>query len=346
MKLTVRFSSIGLMLEALAKQLRGELGRDELREILSHEDVQFEFMRYKAIGAEIGEEEYLDYFLALPEVGINQIESRALKAQHCYMQYLMENLNLFLEARQELEHLTSPSMLEQQFEQAAKWLPEHLNWPEIRFIFTIGIGGSGGYVWQNSTCFDFIKIVKDSSLDSFAATLCHEIHHVGMGVLLEEINLDALSLESWFYAIFSGEGLAVKYCNNAEGVLSKAIYSGSKNVGLDRFSWDYLNQHFEEYIQKFCQAVRAIRSGEVKTREELWQLIGGLLMGSHTHDQEPGEIPRLMHTPLYSLGNELWGLIHDCFGKDVVFDALRNLNKFPELLNAALSRVGRDDLSI
>jgi hypothetical protein len=46
------------------------------------------------------------------------------------------------------------------------------------------------------------------------------------------------------YLYFSGEGLAVKYCNNAERVLSKSIYSGCKNIGLYSFSWKYLNDDF------------------------------------------------------------------------------------------------------
>jgi len=125
----------------------------------------------------------------------------------------------------------TPEIFEQQIKVALKGLPNYVKLPHINFLFTIGIGQSFGWILENNVHFDFLQLIKDKSLDDFIATISHEVHHVAINFLSKEMDFNSISLEELFYLYFAEEGLAVKYCNNAEGVLSKSIYSGPKNIG-------------------------------------------------------------------------------------------------------------------
>lgn len=139
---------------------------------------------------------------------------------------------------------------------------------------------------------------------------------------------------------FSGEGLAVKYCNNAEGVLSKSIYQSANNIGLDDFTWKYLNDDFYNTMANFRKTISDIRDNNIRSVDELDKLILGYWMNPYTEEQDKKEIPKLKHFRLYSFGNDIWGIIHDCFGKSVVFETLRNPESFPVIFNNCLHKIG------
>ncbi len=190
-------------------------------------------------------------------------------------------------------------------------------------------------------------LVKDElSREILGSTIAHETYHVGMDVLFRSIDFHKLSLEEQFYLCFAGEGLAVKYCNNAEGVISRAIHKGPRNIGLVNFSWQYLNNDFHNTMAQFRETVRKIREHEINGSEQLEQNIRDYWMCSHTENQQPEEIPRLQQFRLYSLGNDIWGVIHDCFGKVVLYDTVKNPQKFPEVFNKSLRKIGREELQI
>lgn len=79
---------------------------------------------------------------------------------------------------------------------------------------------------------------------------------------------------------------------------------------------------------------------------DIGQLILGYWFTLYTTEQEKTEVPKLKHSRNYSLGNDLWGLIHDVYGKDKVFDTIRHLDRYKEVLNSALTSIGREDLLI
>lgn len=54
-----------------------------------------------------------------------------------------------------------------------------------------------------------------------------------------------------------------------------------------------------------------------------------------THD-----IPKLLHFRLSSFGNEIWGVIHDCFGKNAVYETFMHPETFPTVYNNALEKQG------
>ena len=235
MKYAVRYSSIRTMFELLKKLKLGTLEKSEIENMLKHEDYKFEFLRYRN---RISEDEFIEYFLNLPHILDKDLTNEDLRIHHKYYKDLLDNLDFYsTKANEVLERLT-PKLFAEQTSIALSGLPNGIKLPDLNFIFTIGIGQSFGYVYENGMHFDLLQLIKDKSINEFCAVISHEVHHVGINTIVETIDLNAISLEALFYLYFSGEGLAVKYCNNAEGVLSKSIYDGNKNVGLDSFTWE------------------------------------------------------------------------------------------------------------
>ncbi|CAK7086026.1 DUF5700 domain-containing putative Zn-dependent protease [Tissierella sp.] len=343
MDFSVRFSSIKNMLELCKKLTTGNVERKDIENILKHEDYKFEFARYKG---RVSEDEYTDYLLDLSNLNENDITNLDLKTHHSYYKDLLANLDFYREKLIELKSLLTTSLFNEQISIALKGLPEDIKLPDSNFIFTIGIGQSFGYVYQNGMHFDFLQLAKDKTISEFCSTIAHEVHHVGINAIYEQMDLNNISLESLFYLYFSGEGLAVKYCNNAEGILSKSIYSGVKNKGLDTFTWKYLNDDFYNTMTHFRKDINDIRNNNIKSVDELERLISQYWMNPYTAEQSKEEIPKLKHFRLYSFGNDIWGIIHDCFGKSAVFETLKNPEKFPMMFNKSLDKMGYGQFKI
>lgn len=343
MKIEVSYETVGEMLQLCRQLKEGVLDRDRLESLLDHEDYQLEFARYQG---RVSREEFIEFFINFFDLNYQEITNDDFKSHYENYQYLFANLDLYERECQKLEQYTKEDFA-LQAEIAMKGLPEDVSLPELKFVFTISIGMSFGWVYGNCSHFDVIQLVKEFGVEDFKSAVAHEIHHIGMNKFYEQIDLEGLSLEELFYLYFSGEGLAVKYCNNAEGHLSKPIYKGETNVGLDDFTWEYLNNDFDDTYNHFIEHLEMIRSGKINSREELERdLIQKYWMDTHTKEQDSDEKPRLKHFRLYSFGNEIWGVIHDVFGKDKVFKTLRNLATFPKVYNEAVKKIGREEYSI
>ena len=343
MQFSINYSSIYTMLQLCNELKSGNVNEKEISQLINHEDYKFEFSRYKN---RVSEEEFINYFLNLPNLNEDSITNNDLKIHHKYYMYLLDNLDLFIDKEKELNKWFKKNIFEEQINYALKGLPDDLKLPELKFIFTIGIGQSFGYVHGNGMHFDFLQLIKEKSLGDFCSTIAHEVHHVGMNLIHESIDFNTLTLEGMFYLYFSGEGLAVKYCNNAEGILSKPISDGPKNIGLDSFTWEYLNNDFDNTMNQFKETIRKIRNNEIKSTEELVSHLEEYWMNPLTKEQKQGDVPKLKHFRLYTFGNDIWGVIHDCFGKGVVYETLKNPENFPVVYNRALQEIGRIDLQI
>lgn len=337
MTFSIRFSSIKNMIELCKRLNTKHVKKQDIENILKHEDYKFEFARYKG---RVQEEEYTDYLLELTNLTEDRIKNIDLKIHHSYYIDLLNNLDLYTEKLKELEKSLTPELFEKQISIALKGLPDDITLPDLNFVFTIGIGQSFGYVYKNGMHFDFLQLVKDRSISEFCSTVSHEVHHVGMNIIHEQIDMNTISLESLFYLYFSGEGLAVKYCNNAEGVLSKGIYNGLKNIGLDSFTWKYLNDDFYNTMAHFRKTISDIRNNNISSADELNKDISEYWMNPYAEGQDKNEIPKLKQFRLYSFGNDIWGVIQDCFGKNAVFETIKTPEKFPKMFNEALDKIG------
>ncbi len=340
MKVNIRKDSVPVMIELMRSLKKGTLADDMLDELLDHPDYVMEFSRYnKGITREV----FADYLKKFPALTENDISNINLRIHHKYYRDFYEDPDTYEKSLSLLDF--DSEALNEQAQIAKKGLPDDLKIEQVDLVFTIGIGPSFGYIHGNNIHFDFLQLVKEKSKAEFDASIAHEIHHVGFNALISEEAMRKLSLEELFYLYFSGEGLAVKYCNNAEGNLSKSIYPGPKNIGLDPYSWNYLNRDFENMMRRFKSTLGKIRNGTFTT-EDFQKELKDYWMNPYHENQDDQAVPALKQLRLYSFGNEIWGVIHDAFGKAKVFETLRNLKTFPEVYNQALAKLGKKTYTI
>ena len=255
-------------------------------------------------------------------------------------------------AEPKFHEIFSITTLEEQKRIAQIGLPDDLDLGNITFLFTIGVGMSFGWPYcdeklGNFIHFDFIQLFKQFSIEEIHSFIAHEIHHIGVNSLHDNLDIGTLSLEEIFYLLFSGEGLAVKYCNNAEGTLSKRYDPNTApNLGLDPFSWEYLNNDFQNTFETFKKHLERIRAGEISNQEELMGLFQEYWMNEHTDEQDSSDSPKLKQSRFYSFGNELWGTIQDVFGKSKVYWLFNNLSEFVQTFNEALEISGKSEYKI
>ncbi|MHA1303665.1 MAG: DUF5700 domain-containing putative Zn-dependent protease [Candidatus Heimdallarchaeaceae archaeon] len=343
--MSIEFSveTIPLMFKLLDKLKNNELKKKELLDLLSHPDYQVEFKRYKG---RISKEEFIDFFLNYFKLEVDKITNPDLRIQYDFIRMYYEDPDKYKTYYTRLKNL-SFDLIEKEYRRALKGLPSSVNINNIKMAITISIGRSGAWAYNNNIHFDLLKLVSVTTFEGFVANIAHEIHHVGFNQYCENIDFKNIDLESLFYFCFASEGLAVKYCNNASGILSKSIYSDEQeNIGIDAESWHYLKEDFADTYQNFKTHISMIRSKAIIDQQELLQIVKDYWMNFHKKDQAETEVPKLRFCRLYSMGNEIWGLLHDTYGKERTFEILKNLHQFPEAYNEALKKIGRVDLLI
>jgi hypothetical protein len=337
MKVNISFDTIDEMLE-LSRQVRdGRLDMERLGRVLNHLDYQIEFERYNG---RVSKEEFIDFFSNFFSIDYEKITNKDFKARYDNMKHLLDNIDYYITECNKIKQF-SKDIFEKQAELAKRGLPDDLEFDEVSFIFNIGIGMSFGYPYKDYTVYDIVHLVRNETFESFLSVLSHEIHHVGINHLENTLDMDKLSIEGLFYLYFLGEGLAVKYCNNGEGNLTKRIYDSEPNLGMDSFTWKYLNDDFDDTFKTFKKHISMIRNGEIKNREDLNKIFFDYWMNAYTYDQDKNEPPKLKQSRNYSLGNDIWGVIHDVFGKEKVYEVFKNPECFPEVFNDAVRKIGK-----
>lgn len=348
MEIRVNRDTISEMIELCEKHKNNTLKQAELEMLLEHEDYKIEFERYNKTGGPRGgfsKEEYVDFFMNFFKLNPIEIKNERLKMRYSDLKYFFDNLDFYKEQIEMLDCINE-TVIAEALTYTFCGLPESLKLDKLYFIFSVGLGNSGGWLYKDYSQYDIVYFLKKFDMNIVSNTIAHEVHHIGLNMFFNSLELETLGLEEYFYLMFSGEGLAVKYCNNGEGILTKRIYDSEPNIGMGEFSWQYLNNDFDDTYMNFKDHISKIRNGEIKDMNELGKYISEYWMGLHTKEQDKTEIPKLTQSRNYSLGNDIWGLIHDTYGKDVVFNTLANPMKFRELYNNALQKINRSDLMI
>lgn len=352
MNFNIRLETVSLMLDLCKKHKEGKLLESELLELLDHDDYGVEFERYNIDGlplSKIPKTEFVDFFMNIFNLNENDIQNERLKMRYPDLIYFFNNLDYYQEKIKKLVNLDK-KVFSDALQYTYNGLPKDAKLGNLDMIFTISIGNSFGWPYKNCVHFDVINLFKFIDIDNLEvlkAFIGHEAHHIGLNKYLDEISSRDIELEGYFYNFFSFEGLAVKYCNNSEGILTKRIYNNlGINIGLDKFTWDYFRDEFEEMYNNFKLHLGLIRSGEIDSMDKLNEILEKYWLSPYTKEQDKTEQPKLKHYRSYYLGTETWGLIHDCFGKEKVFQVLNNPMSFPEVLNDALKMIHREDLLI
>ena len=348
MEINLRNSTIDPMLALCKKHKQGNLKREELENLLEHEDYQLELDRYNKEGGPRGgftKEEFVDFFMNFFELNPEEIQNVRLKMRYSYLKELFDNLDYFCKQAELVKTITKGHVLKTlQYTQFG--LPENIKLERLDIIFSLGLGPSGGWFYNNASQYDLIHFFKDFDRDRLLHVIAHESHHIGMGKLYGGIDEARITPEEYLYIFLSGEGLAIKYCNNAEGVLTKKIYNDASNIAYDEYTMEYLRNDFMETFKRFKEQIEMCRNGQIKTVTELAPYLAEYWMNLHTHQQDKNEVPKLSASRNYTFGCEIWGLIYDVFGNWKVFELLNNPKEFPAAFNEALKEIGRTDLYI
>ena len=312
------------MLEFLRDLKKGQATRSQLTEIFNHPDYDYEFRRYGATT----KEPLIDYFLKLNTIKESEIpflrSSRIteLKDKHPLWLSAYKDPDHYETIYNKVKQFITDEMLAEVAMLVNRGLPDGFALDTVDAICTLSIGGSNGYVFDGAFHFDLLRLVE-GDLKELPLLLAHEAHHVAMMKYGADF-VHTLTLEEWYIHCFSGEGLAVKFCNNAQGVISKPLYENrSPNEGLDAFSMNYLNGKFEEALSVFQKTLASIRAGTM-SQESVYQQINEYWLNFHTEGQHDEETPKLSQPLLYSFGNDLFGAIYDAYGKAILFDCVRH----------------------
>jgi len=345
MEINVRYETIPKMIELCKKHKAGKLDKQELNELLEHDDYKVEFNRYNSGGNPRGgfsKEEYIEFFMNFFNLNVDEIKNVRLKMRYHDLKYFFDNLDFYEEQSKKIYDITKEFIAEA-LEYTFYGLPQNIKFDRLDFIFSVGLGNSGGWFYENCSHYDIVQYLKDFDLYNIKHTIAHEIHHIGLYKYIDDLKIEEkLTPAEYMFLLLAGEGLAVKYCNNGEGVLTRRIYKDEiANIGMDRFTWDYLNSDFDNTFNNFKTQVRQLERNEIT---DINKLISEYWFSLYTAEQKNTEVPKLKHSRNYSLGNDLWGLIHDVYGKEKVFDTLQHLDQFVEVLNSALVSIGREDL--
>jgi len=317
-------SSIKPMLGFLRDLKNDKADEQMLREILNHPDYDFEFRRYEIES----KEPFIKYFMQLStinETDIPEIDTKRktiLRDKHKKWLSAYENLEHYEMLYDKIKSSITDDTLEGINARVKRGLPGNTAIDDVRIISTMSIGPSFGYVFDGALHFDLMGF-EDDSLDTLPSLIAHETHHLAMWKYVSAF-IENLTLEERYIFQFTGEGLAIKFCNNAQGAISKAIDADCPiNEGLDAFSIAYLNERFDEDFEVFEDTLDSIRAGKMdkdtvfKQFEEYW-------WNPYTDEQSRDEEPLLKQSRMYTFGNDLFGAIYDAHGNEKLFECVRN----------------------
>ena len=308
----LRISSIPLTLDYLAHSLGDE---SAARALLAHPDYQFEARRYG-----LPSTDPLALYLAHIDTagGVSRLPP-GWAGKHLLWKDCLARPALYRARYERLKQALSPERLSALEEKLRACFLQEVSLEGAQVISTLSFGPSFGYAFENALHLDLFGVGNYVSLEALPFVLLHEMHHLCLSRLEKELlaaraDSPMSPLEQYLFA-FAGEGMAVKFCNNAEGILSQRIDPALKpNIALPAFP--LLNLHFPEHFTLFCNTVARLGAGTM-TREEMEEQLDVYWRNPLLY---PAESKFLEQTPIYSFGSELFGTIYDAFGLEAVFD--------------------------
>ena len=326
----LRTSSIPLMLKYVTESGTGQKDLQAAAEIFNHEDYLFEARRY---GLDSREPlvSYFSRFKTIPPEDIPELcpdRKTALLDRHKLWLDCAAHPQKYQDRYSKLmDMLTEKNLLNLQ-DRLRAMFPGDVNIDDSYVISTLSFGPSFGYVHENALHLDLFGIETYCTMKELPFVILHEMHHLQtlkmMGAY-ESFTKKFSILERYIFR-FTGEGMAIKFCNNAEGVVSKRLNPDlDANIGIPAML--ILNRHFSEHLSLFQDTVRKIEKGLI-SEEEINRQFMAYWWNPRLYPQEKAFLEQ---TPIYSFGNELFGSIYDAFGLDVMFQCFFQPGKALEL---------------
>ena len=215
----LRMSSIPLMLEYVAGLASRPGDRETVRRILDHEDYQFELRRYELPSAE----HLIDYFSRLDTIPPEEIPDLSedhrrnhLREKHGQWLDCIGAPQKYADRYERLKALFTDDFLAELQNRLAGMFPrgtEMISDPAV--VSTLSFGRSFGYPHEGALHLDLFGIDEYCTLEELPRIVLHEMHHLQMMKLAEGVSGEESLLERYIRS-FAWEGLAVKFCNNAD----------------------------------------------------------------------------------------------------------------------------------
>ena len=307
------------MLEYVSGLSSCQGNQETVRRLLAHEDCQFELRRYGISSVE----HLIDYFSRLNAIAPEDIPDLScdhrrnhLREKHRQWLDCISDPQKYHDRYERLNAFFTDAFLEEMQQKLTGMFPEGTAMiPDPAVVSTLSFGRSFGYVHEGSIHLDLFGIDEYCALEELPRIVLHEMHHLQTLKMAEDTAgfYDRLDLLERYITGFAWEGLAVKFCNNAEGVVSRRMERElPPDLGVPAIR--ILNRHFEEHFALFCETVRRIKDGTF-TEEEMERQWRDYWMNPYLYGEEP-----LEQLAVYSFGNELYGCIYDHFGLDAVYE--------------------------
>lgn len=336
------------MLEIMDRFNAGKDVRADLSRLLEHEDYKIEIERYQNHPAKLGftKEDFINYFINIRSFDMDSITSKALKYRTKDLLHIIDNLDYYRGIYKQIEKIDDSFIL-RALEKAKVGLPDDIALNDIKIIFSIGLGVSGGWIYKNYTHYDLGAVLDKKTVQGLMNTIAHECHHIGYNRLFENIDesnfIDHMDILLVLY--LSCEGTAIKYCNNYQGKLTGKIYE-DQEMSINYTSYDYYLTNFRDIYDTLRDDIKDLRLGMVKKTDEFEDLFNKHYLFRDVKIEDKVVENYLGQPIAYHLGADMWGLIHDVYGRQKVFELLKNPIDFFKYYNNALIKINKQDLCI
>jgi hypothetical protein len=237
------------------------------------------------------------------------------------------NLSLYEKQLRQLKGANLSKIINDAVRFAQEWLPP--GWKIPKFYFpVIPNGGSPAFALENTQGYDFLQLSQETigeiDLNWLAATVAHESHHLGMRSTMPG-------------SLSAADAMAYQVVNLciAEGAATYFI-SGSPPGRAPSFK----GTPFHVFTSELAKAWNDFIAEEEEIMQHQTALLNKALAGELTQEAFNTELREYWLNGVvgraYILGSEMLGAIYAAFGKEGVFDAIRDPRRLFELYNAAL----------
>jgi hypothetical protein len=210
---------------------------------------------------------------------------------------------------------------------AQSWLPAEWTIPGFYFP-VIPNGGSPAFSIGDAQGYDFFQLPEDASgkidLQSLVGTIAHESHHLGMQTPTPDSLTPPDAMAFRVVSLAVAEGAATKFVSGSPAGCVPAIAEVRFNTFTPELtkSWKAHVANEAELVKHQAALLDRALSGELSEEALNADLREYWLSGA---------IGRA-----YVIGSEMFGAIHVAFGKEKVFEAMKDPRRLFSLYNAAL----------
>lgn len=337
MKIHFLTSSVKPMYEWLVeRKSTNTKNLSRLKEILSNDDYHIEFLRYGIKNlpvSTISFDEAIDFFMNFDE---KHFANPRLEYKRPYFVKFYNDLENKIELISTFASFTKTD--EETIDNLLlNGLPDYMSNEKQNFfniLFIISIGNSMGRPYENYLDFDVanLDLIKDKT--NFLHLIAHEIHHTRFSLLIK----NNMNLMESFLVNFAFEGLAMHFNNNASTLFKEKKYPNEPSYEIDEFSWSLFENDFDDLFSMFKKDL--YESKTYTSDEELSTLVESHYEKfTYTSFKDKKEY-KISQYPTYYLGTYLWGIIDNAFGKEILFETLKNPEKFVNVYNQAVLKIG------